>query len=170
MESLEDSSVPTQEPAETQRMDLQEEEQPPTVETPNPTLIHAETQTWSPGGRNMSTQTPVVHQSNQNTQTEEREEPGVTSSNTGESQPEEEKQKNPDQDSAQPPGRQAGSDGENPNPEDRSEGTSRDLSHAQSQKGEDQKTYAKAVTGNSGSHIEMSQAQDKLREPPQNLQ
>lgn len=115
----------------------------------------------------MSTQTPVVHHSDQKTQTEEEEEPSVTPSSAEESQPKEEKQKNPDQDSAQPPGRIT-DDGEAPNPaENLSEGTSRDLSHVQSQK-----TYAQAVTSGSKrqADTETSEAKDKIPEPPQNLQ
>lgn len=174
MESLENSCVPTQTPAGTQHMDLHEEARLHTVEKTSPNMVHAQTQTWHCGGRNMSTQTPVVHHSNQKTQTEEQEEPSITPSDADESQPEE-KQKNPDQDSAQPPERKTNSDGESPNPaENLSEGTSRDLSHVQSQKGEDQKTYAKAVMGKSGSKrradTETSEAKDKLPEPPQNLQ
>lgn len=170
-ESVEGVSVPTPEPAETQRADLQEEHQPPTVDRPTLTMVHAQTQTWCLGGRNMSTQTPVVGHSHQKTQTDEREEPGVASPNTGESQPEEEKRENPDQDSAQPPGSKRRSDGGSPNPaESRSEAMPPELSHAQRQKGDDQRTYAKAVRGNSGSDTEPPKAEDTLPEPPQNPQ
>lgn len=175
MESLENSSALTQTPAGTQHMDLHEEDQLHTVEKTHPKMLHAQTQTWHRGSRNMSTQTPVVHHSNQKTQTEEQEEASVTPSSADESQPEEEKQKKSDQDSAQPPGRKTDGDGESPNPaEDLSEGTSRDLPPVQNQKGEDQKTYAKAVTGKSGSKRKAdtgtSEAKDELPEPPQNLQ
>lgn len=161
MESLERSLVSTETPAGTQHMDLQEEERLHTVEKTNPNMVHAQTQTWHRGGRNTSTQTPAVPHSNQETQTGEQEEPSVASSNA-----DEEKQ-NPEQDPAQPPGSKTGSDGEPPNPaESSSEGTSRDQS-------QDRKTYAKAVTGQSGSKrgadAESSAAKDKLPEPAQNL-
>lgn len=166
MESLGNSSVPTGPP----HTDLHEEDQQHTVEQTIPNMVHAQTQTGHPGGRNVSTQTPVVHHSNQNTQTEEEEEPSVSPSSAEESQPKAEQQKNPDQDSAQPPGRRTHSDGEAPNPaENLSEGTPCDLAHVHSQK-----TYAKAVAGQSGpksqADTRTSEARDKLPEPPQNLQ
>lgn len=158
MEGLENSSVPTPTPAGTQHVDL------PEGEKTNPNMVHAQTETWQPGGGNMSTQTPVVHRSNQNTQAEEEEgEPSVRQSNADESQPKEEKQKNPDQDSA----------GESPKPaENLSEGRSCDLSHVQSEKGDDQKTYANALMGKSGStrQAETETSNDQIPEPPQNLQ
>lgn len=176
MESLERSSFPTQTPAATQHMDLPEETQLHIVEKTNPNMVHAQTQTWHPGSRNMSTQTPVVHHSNQKTQTEEEgEKASIPPSDADESQPKEEEQKNPDQDSAQPPRRRKDSDGESPKPAGNlSEGTSCDLSHKQSEKGDDRKTYAKAVMGKSRSEkqadTETTKAKDQIPEPPQNLQ
>lgn len=159
MEKLENSSVPTHTPAGGQHMDRHEEDRQHTVGKTN-------------AGRNMSTQTPVVHHSSRQTQTEEQQEPGVSCSDAEESQPEEEKQKNPDRDSAQPPARKMDSDGESPDPaENLSEGTSCDRSQMQS---DDRKTYADAVTAKSGSKrkadTETSEAKDKLPEAPQTLQ
>lgn len=175
MDSLERSSFPTQTPAAAQDMDLPEETQLHIVENTNPNMVHAQTQTWHPGSSNMSTQTPVVHHSNQKTQTEEEEEASIPPSDAVESQPKEEKQKSPDQDSAQPPRRRKDSDGESPKPAGNlSEGTSCDLSHKQSENDDDRKTYAQAVMGGSGSKsqadTETSKAKDQIPEPPQNLQ
>lgn len=177
MESLERSAFPTQTPAAAQHTDLPEETQLHIVEKTNPNMVHAHTQTWHPGSSNMSTQTPVVHHSNQKTQTEEEEEEeaSIPPSDADESQPKEEKQKNPDWDSAQPPRKRKDGDGESPKPAgDLSEGTSCDLSHEQSEKGDDRKTYAQAVMGKSGSKkqadTETTKAKDQIPEPPQNLQ
>lgn len=155
-------------------MGLHREDQLHPVKKKQTIMVHAQTQTRHPEGSNVPTQTPVwVHHSDQETQTEEQEEPSVPPSDTGETQAEENKIS--DQDSAQPPGREADNDGESPNPaENLSGATTPDRSKVQIQKGEDQKTYAKAVMGKSRTktqtNTETSEAQEKLPEPPQNLQ
>lgn len=160
METLEGSSVPTQTPAATQRVDLHEEDGLRAEETTNPKMVHKHTQTWHRGGIDTFTQTPVVDRSHQKTQTEEL---------AAESLVEEEQQKNPDEDSAQTPGRKTDDDGGATSPaENPSAGAPCDLSRKE--KCGIQKTYATVVSGGAKRRADMepSEASREVTEPPPN--
>lgn len=114
------------------------------VERKTPAGVDAQRQTGRGKGANASTQTPIVHHSDQETQTEGGE---------GESPPQEEDQKKPDLGSAEEPSADPPVD------------PPADLSASQSGKGADQKTYAKVVSGGGGAKGRVDE--DKPAEPPQ---
>lgn len=150
-------------PAVRQHVDLHEEDGLQAEETPNPKIVHKQTQTWRHGATDASTQTPVVRRSDQRTQTEQEQEAMVTGPDAIESLPLDEQQKNPDQDSAQTPGRKTDDDGGSPHPaENPSVGTSC---------GDGQKTYAMVVSAGGEAKkqakTETSEALRERAEPPQ---
>lgn len=169
MEVLEGSSVPTQTPTATQRVDLHKEDGLRAEETTNPKMVHKQTQTWHRGGIDTSTQTPVVHRSHQKTQTEEQQDQNVDRSVAAESLVEEEQQKNADEDSAQAPGRKTDDDGGSTSPaENPPAGAPRDLS--QREKCDNQKTCTTVVSGGDKrrADVETSAATREVTEPPPN--
>lgn len=201
VEAVEPPSIQTQEnvPAETQHVDHQAEDNLQTVGNggeqrhKDAKMVQAQTQTKKLKGVHRFTQTPVVLQNNQETQTDlpvgkqdNISDEKTGSKNAAESQLTEDKHtpepKLQDDNSAQTPLRQnEGNDGassdsaqeQNPKKEENpSVGTSVDPTDSQTEKGAKPKSYAKVVSGEGGgerqSNMDASKSADKTTKPSQN--
>lgn len=164
---------------ETQHVDLQAGDSSQAVEKGDEQryskMVHVQTQTWTREGQDKFTQMPVVHQSNQETQTDLQddardektqaknaaESPQPTTQDDSAQTPLSENQAD-DGPPSEPTEEQNPEKGENP-----SAGTSRDPTVSPAETETKPKSYAKAVSGGGGANIDANKAADVTTKPSQ---
>lgn len=173
MEVEENQSIQLQAPVETQAEDTLQ-----TAEKTDTMMVQAQTQTQNREVRNQFTQTPVVHHSDQETQTDMQEDINDKKNNAAESQLTGDKSalkhkiENVEDDNLTPERKSEDNDGA---PEDPAKNSSAETpfnrSDLTTQKGTKPKSYAKAVSGEDRpqrqSNMEQ-EATDKPQKPSQN--